>query len=55
MYSVASSSEALTQFFSDNGTLIGVVVVAVLAGLAALLGLGFGVRKVKGWITGRKF
>jgi len=55
MYNVASSSASLATFFTDSGTIIAVVIAAVLAGLVALMGLGFGVRHVKKYITGRKF
>jgi len=55
MWDVASSTAALGQFFTDSGTIIAVVITAVLTGLVALLGLGFGVKHVRKYITGRKF
>jgi len=55
MWSVASSSAALTQSFTDTGTLLAVGIAAVLVGMIALLGLGFGIRHLKKYVTGRKF
>jgi len=46
MWSVASSTAALATFFTDSGTILAVVIDAVLTGLVALLGPGFGVRLV---------
>jgi hypothetical protein len=54
MFPVASTSALLTQFYADNGTIIYSVFGVLLVALAALLGLGFGIRHVKKWITGRK-
>jgi len=55
MYDVASSSAALTAFYADAGTLIALAVGVVLGALAALLGLGWGIRTLKKHITGKKF
>jgi len=55
MWSVASSTDALATLFANSGTIIGVVIATVLVGLVALLGLGFGVRHLRKYITGRKF
>jgi len=54
MFPVASSTSLLGQFFTDNGTLIYYTFGILLTALAALLGLGFGIRHVKKWITGKK-
>lgn len=55
MWSIASTSDALTTAFANTGTILTVVIAAVLVGLVALLGLGFGVRHLRRYITGRKF
>jgi len=54
MFPVASTTALLAQFFTDNGTIIYYVFGVLLVALAALLGLGFAIRHVKRWITGRK-
>jgi hypothetical protein len=54
MFPVASTTSLLTTFFTDNGTIMLQVLTVCLATLAALLGLGFGIRHVKKWITGKK-
>lgn len=55
MWSVASTTSTLTSAFADTGTILAVVIAAVVVGLIALLGLGFGVRHLRKYITGRKF
>jgi len=55
MWDVASTTAALGTLYSDAGTIIAVVIGTVLVGLIALLGLGFGVRHLRKYITGRKF
>lgn len=55
MWDIASTTSTLTTAYSDTGTILVVVIAAVVTGLVALLGLGFGVRHLKKYITGRKF
>jgi len=55
MWVAASTTAALATAFTDTGTILAAVVSVILAGTVALLGLGFGVRHVKKYITGRKF
>jgi len=55
MFDVASSSAAITSAYADIGVLILVVVTAVLAAWAGLVGLGFAIRKATAKVTGRKF
>lgn len=54
MFPVASTTALLTQFYADNGTIIYSTFAVLLVALAALLGLGFAIRHVKKWITGKK-
>lgn len=55
MWSIASTTDALATAFSNTGTILTSVVGVVLVGLIALLGLGFGIRHLRKYITGRKF
>jgi len=55
MWTVASTTDALTTAFTNTGTILSTVVATVLVGLIALLGLGFGIRHLRKYITGRKF
>ena len=55
MWSIASTTAVLTQAFTDTGTTLTASVAVVVTGLIALLGLGFGIRHLRKYITGRKF
>jgi len=55
MWTAASTTAALTDAFSDIGIVLAVVIVAVLAAWAGLVGLGYGVRKATSKVTGKKF
>jgi len=55
MYATTSALVSLASLFSDVGIVLAAVISVILAGLVALLGLGFGVRHVRKYITGRKF
>jgi hypothetical protein len=55
MFATSSAATILASAFSDTGYLLGVILVAVVAGTIALMGLGYGIRHVKKWITGRRF
>jgi len=55
MWAVGSTTDALTTAFTNTGTILAAVIAVVLVGLIALLGLGFGVRHLRKYITGRKF
>jgi len=55
MWTVASTTDALSTAFTNTGTILAAVIAVVLVGLIALLGLGYGVRHLKRYITGRKF
>jgi len=52
-----ASTTAITNYqaaATDIGTLLGIVVASVLVGWAALTGLGFGISRIKKFITGRR-
>jgi len=55
MFDVASASSLFTGAISDVGTLVSLVVAAVLGIAVGLIGLGYGYRKIKAHVTGRKF
>lgn len=55
MYATSSAIATLNSAFSDTGILVALVISAVVGGVIALMGLGYGIRHVKKWITGRKF
>jgi len=55
MWDIASTTGVLSTAFSDTGTILTAVIGVVVVGLVALLGLGFGVRHLRKYITGRKF
>jgi len=54
MFSVASASAVFTSLTTATGSLIWSTLSVLIVALASLLGLGFGIRHVKKWITGRK-
>jgi len=55
MWPIASTTDALTTAFTNTGTVLTTVIGTVLVALVALLGLGFGIRHLRKYITGRKF
>jgi len=55
MWTVASSTGALSSVYGDIGVIFVVAITAILAAWAALVGLGFGIRKAKKYVTGRHF
>lgn len=54
-FGAASVASALTDNYSSLGGTMAVVIAAVVLGIVALLGLGFGIRYLRKYITGRKF
>ena len=55
VYSTTTAAAEWNSSAADIGYMIGLSLVAVLGGAAALIGLGFGWRHLKKYITGRKF
>lgn len=55
IWDVASTTDTLNTAFTNTGTILVVVIGTVVVGLIALLGLGFGIRHLRKYITGRKF
>lgn len=54
MFDVATVTALMTTFFTNVSVLLGAILATLLTILAALLGLGFAIRHVKRWITGKK-
>lgn len=55
MWVTASTTEVIAAAYAAAGTILTATVSTVVIGLVALLGLGFAVRHLKKYITGRKF
>jgi len=55
MWTIASTTDMLTDVFTDVGTVMAYVIPSVIGIAVALLGLGFGWRHLKKYVTGRKF
>lgn len=55
MWTAASTTGILATAYSDTGTILVAVIGTIVAGIVALLGLGFGIRHLRKYITGRKF
>jgi len=55
MYSISAAVTDIGTMFTNTGTILTAIIATVLVGLIALLGLGFAVRHLRKYITGRKF
>lgn len=55
MWVAASTTAVIASMFTDTGTILTATIATVVVGIVALLGLGFAVRHLKKYITGRKF
>jgi len=55
MWDAASSTASLTTAFGNIGVVFAVAIAAILVAWAGLVGLGFGLRKAKKYVTGRHF
>jgi len=55
MWPIASTTDVLNTAYTGTGTILLSVIGTVMIALIALLGLGFGVRHLRKYITGRKF
>lgn len=55
MYATTSLATTWAGVTADVGTVLVLVIASIVAGLVALLGLGFGIRHLRKYITGRKF
>jgi len=54
-FSTSSAPTLVLGMIGDVALIIGIVIGAILGLLAALLGLGWGVKKFRHYITGKKF
>jgi len=55
MYASTTAIATLGGAFTDTGSILTVAIASVVAGAIALMGLGFGLRHLKKWVTGKKF
>lgn len=55
MWDITSTTGVITTMFTTAGTVLTATVSTVVVALVALLGLGFAVRHLSKYITGRKF
>lgn len=55
MWDIASTTSLLTDTFTDVGTVIAFVIPTIIGVAIALVGLGYGWRLLKKYVTGRKF
>jgi len=55
MWDIASTTAQLATAYADAGTILAVVIGTIVTAIVALVGLGFGIRKLKSYVTGRKF
>lgn len=54
-FSTSTAATTVNGFVVDLSTIIAAVIAAILGLLAALVGLGWGIRKFLKWNGGRKF
>jgi len=54
-FSTSTAVTTVTDFIGDLSVVIAGIVGGILALLAALVGLGWGIRKFLKWVGGRKF
>jgi len=50
MWNVASTTNALSQVYGNIGAILLVVIGGIIVGTVALMGLGFGIRKLRFYI-----
>jgi len=55
MYTIASTTEVLTGAFTDTGTILAVVIGTIVTAVVALMGLGYGIRHLRKYVSGKKF
>lgn len=54
-FSTSTAVSSVTGFQGDIAYVVGAVIAGILSLLAALVGLGWGIRKFLKWVGGRKF
>jgi len=55
MWTAASTTAVISAMFTDTGTILTAVIATLVVAIVALLGLGFAIRHLRKYITGRKF
>jgi len=55
VYASSSAVTSINGAFSDTGSLLVVILAGIVAGTVALMALGYAIRHIRHWITGRRF
>jgi len=55
MWNAASTTATIASAFTDTGTILTASVGVIVTALIALLGLGFAIRHLRKYVTGKKF
>lgn len=55
MWVAASTTDVISTAFTGAGTILTATISTVVVALVALMGLGFAIRHLRKYITGRKF
>jgi len=55
MYASSSALTSINSAYSDTGSLLVVAIAGIVAGTVALMALGYAIRHIRHWITGRRF
>jgi len=55
MWPVASTTDAISTMFTNTGTILTATIGTILVAMVALMGLGFAVRHLRKYISGKKF
>jgi len=55
MWDISDTTGVITSMFTDTGTILTATIATIVVAIVALLGLGFAIRHLRKYITGRKF
>jgi len=55
VYASTTAITTINSAFGDTGSLLVVILAGIVAGTVALMALGYAIRHIRHWITGRRF
>jgi len=55
MWAIADTTGVISSMFTNTGTVLTATIATIVVAIVALLGLGFAIRHLRKYITGRKF
>jgi len=55
MWAVADTTGVISTMFTSTGTILTATIATLVVAIVALLGLGFAIRHLRKYITGKKF